>query len=323
MTTIPAWIAAMVARERPQEGNMLSSTRENALLFASIGTPASRRAHEAWRELQVKAEKGIGSQVMTITPELAEIILSANPDNRRLKTVKVMEIAQDIREGRFVLNGETIIISKCGYLNDGQNRLNAVIEAARAIKTYVAYGVDRGSRLTVDLGSQRTPGDFLQMQGFGNANEHAAIAHLLWQHQKFGEIPRSQMGTAYRPTKPHLTEFCLRHRTEIESALNAVPRANSSKLASYSVLCFAFLLINRASPNGPVRAFMEALSSGENLSANSAIYRTRERLLEEKRKGRIRKDEIIEIILRGWNAHRSGKRITKIQLSGQMPRIAG
>jgi hypothetical protein len=298
-------------------------TRVDDTLFASAGTIPARRAAEQWKEIQAASQRGAGSVVITITPELAEIILSANPDNRRIKTAKVMEIAQDIREGRFVLNGETIIISKDGYLNDGQNRLNAVIEAARSIKTYIAYGVARETRLTVDLGTARSPGDFLTMQGIANANDKAAITHLLWQFHKFGTIPRHQAGHAYRTTKPALTEFYIQHRDEVDSAIAATPQTNAAKLGSFSILAFAYLLIARVAPREDARAFMVALCSGENLAASSAIYKARERLLDEKRKGPIRKDDVLEIVLRGWNAYRAGNRAKKIQLSGQLPRIAG
>jgi len=294
-----------------------------AVLFTASESNATRKARETWQKILHRSKSEIGADIFTITPELAELMLRSNPDNRVLKPIKIGEISQDIREGRFILNGETIIISKCGRLNDGQNRLTAVVETGRPIKTFVAFGVPRDARLTVDTGTVRTTGDFLGMQGLTHANGRAHIAALLWQFSKSGAIAQTDMHAMSRPSKAQLLEFAKPFQSEIEMAIQAVPSTGAGKLASHSFLAFAAMIIAREAGMEDVSAFMTSLIKGENLSSSSAIYLTRERLLDEKRRGKMRKQDTLEVILRGWNAYRTKKRITKIQISGQLPRIAG
>lgn len=69
-------------------------------------------------------------ELVWMTPEMAYEILQANPLNRPIRVAKVNKIADDIRNGKWDDNGDTIRINiDTGDLIDGQHRLNAVFEA--------------------------------------------------------------------------------------------------------------------------------------------------------------------------------------------------
>lgn len=69
-------------------------------------------------------------EIMLVTPEQAYEWLANNPRNRAVRHKKVQAIAKDIREGKWVDNGDTIRLNiETGELLDGQHRLNAVFEA--------------------------------------------------------------------------------------------------------------------------------------------------------------------------------------------------
>ena len=95
-------------------------------LFTAAKTGNTRRA-SAWLEsrlAQMRA-KGLFSELVTITPEIAEMLLARNPDNRHRSPDVVNRYASDMRSGRWSLTGESLKISTDGLLNDGQPRIRA------------------------------------------------------------------------------------------------------------------------------------------------------------------------------------------------------
>ena len=71
----------------------------------------------------------IRSQVEMISPKLAQQMLAANTQNRPLRDAATDLMAKDMAEGRWHLNGESIIFSSDGVLTDGQHRLTAVVRS--------------------------------------------------------------------------------------------------------------------------------------------------------------------------------------------------
>lgn len=108
-------------------------------------------------------EKGPFARMLTITPDLADYILQKNENNRNISNPSVRKMADDIKNGDWQANGQSIIIDTEGRLNDGQHRLNAVLLAGKSIKTLVCFGVHRDTRLTVDVGKKRSVSDYLTM----------------------------------------------------------------------------------------------------------------------------------------------------------------
>ena len=56
--------------------------------------------------------KEIAVEVVTITPELAEDFLKMNTHNRRKDEDTINTYASSLRRGKWILNGEPIIISE-------------------------------------------------------------------------------------------------------------------------------------------------------------------------------------------------------------------
>ena len=84
-----------------------------------------------------------------INPGIANIMLSNNPHNRHLSERKIEQYARDMIEARWTFNGEPIIFGDTGELNDGQHRLQAVIQANLTQRFFVSFGLPRDSRITV------------------------------------------------------------------------------------------------------------------------------------------------------------------------------
>jgi hypothetical protein len=115
--------------------------------------------------------------VETITPAAAEAMLGTSAGNRRMKDAKVKSYARDMIAGRWVLNGETVIMSADGRLLDGHHRLRACVRANLPFQTLVVRGVDQRAATTVDMGASRTVADVLSFEGERNCNAMVSIVN--------------------------------------------------------------------------------------------------------------------------------------------------
>lgn len=85
------------------------------------------------------------ARVETVTPQQAAIWLSKNPNNRKSSPSRVDRLTQDMLNGTFVLNGESIILDDTGALMDGQHRLMAIIASGTDQKMVVVRGIPRST----------------------------------------------------------------------------------------------------------------------------------------------------------------------------------
>lgn len=117
---------------------------------------------------------------VSITPEIAEDMLSRNCDNNRKVRPRHVETLADImRRGLFYgLNGQTIVVDKNGTLLDGQHRLLAVVKSGTTQEFLVAT-VDNGAVAfkTLDGGSGRKVSDYVSG---GYKHETASIILMMY-----------------------------------------------------------------------------------------------------------------------------------------------
>lgn len=127
---------------------------------------------------------GMESWHVLLTPDLAAWLLDGNLDgNRRLSSREVDRIANDITEGRWKANGDTIKVNESGKLIDGQHRCHAVIQADIAVPTMIVFGVsdDRDTMATIDTTARpRSVRDIYEIATGKKAdNSHLAATNLL------------------------------------------------------------------------------------------------------------------------------------------------
>ena len=86
-----------------------------------------------------QAKTDVFSVTTLVTPKMAEALLSRNGGNRPViwtgPVRSVSAYAAAMSRGEWVLNGEPIIISSTGELNDGQHRLHAEMTGSDQLKS--------------------------------------------------------------------------------------------------------------------------------------------------------------------------------------------
>lgn len=115
------------------------------------------------------------TELRTITPVLAEYYLSKNTENRKLTNKNIDALVRVLRNGEWVVNGETIKFNVKGQLIDGQHRLWACVISGIPFKSLCVDEVSDLAFMTIDVGAKRTAADILSIGQVNNSNTMAAI----------------------------------------------------------------------------------------------------------------------------------------------------
>lgn len=278
--------------------------------IANAGQPPAGTIH--WLNQCVERGKSeVFSETVTVTPGLAAELLRRNENNRGVKQVKAGQYAADMRAGRWAFNGEAIIIANSGELNDGQHRMQAVIDANISLPFLFVFGVSRTSRETVDQGAARGAGDYLAMGGMSNATIVSTIARLVLSYERSG-------GQNIDTREVTNSEVVARARNDggvsksAHFASTTGRKANQYVAATVIGFChYVFEEIDGAD----AEYFLTQVCTGEGLNAGCAAIAVRERLLAL---GKSRQQKAA-VIFRGWNFHRRGMKVRTSSLPATMP----
>jgi len=258
----------------------------------------------------------IFAEVATITPSLAQHILESNYINRPVKLRHLSEISHDIAENRWEINGETVIISKTGKLNDGQHRLISCVDTMTSIQTLIAFGVSDASKFTVDMGKSRSAPDFMGMQGVKNVNNTATVCRLYDCYVKESFNRRGNW-----QTRTYLLDFYNAHAEEID---NAVLKSQAIIIRGFGVPSYAlaYLVLKKINPSA-CEQFFESLRDGAGLSRTSPILIARNHLLHSKDSSNLQGHHRAALIFMYWNAWRNNRSLSRaIHVPKSWPELA-
>jgi len=295
--------------------NLSEPARAEKKVRAMLPDPDAAAA--AWLDEQLRVGRiEIHTVTGYLTPSLARLLLARNPDNRRVSADVIEKYARDIVNNNWPFNGQTISISKDGFLNDGQHRCEAVLLAGESIRVVFVFGLDRETRFTVDQGKTRIAGDYLGMHGFTDPTALAAAASMLFQYRQYGRL---SFETRLRPTKGEVLAI-VASTPGLLDATTRVHKRGSHTVGGRSLLGFCLFAFAERAGVTAATEFMDSLTDGAGLPARSPILYVRNRLADMR--GRLNVNEKAELIFRGWNAHRRGQHPKVLPiLGGNLPEV--
>ena len=248
--------------------------------------------------------------VVNVTPEKARIWLqkmkNRKPNMKPMADPHVEKLAQEMRAGRWVLNGETIKFNSRGQLIDGQHRLYAVIKSECPIRSWVVFGIDDPDAFkTIDsLQLKRGANQILEMMGMKNTNCLAAIARRLVAWEKTQDKTRfSLLSTIARNvSQTDVIKYAEAHSDEIAAMVSLIrPSLPCKRCKAPSALMAALILCNRVD-DVTTYLFIEGLKTGANLKENSVVILLRERMLMPPRRvGPEWETEAMALTIKAWN----------------------
>lgn len=260
--------------------------------------------------------------IETITPALAADWLKSNAEyNRKERPRWVHELAASIKDGRWVINGESIVFDEDGFLIDGQHRLSAVVESGIPIRSVVVRDVSRDSFKTIDSGHRRTGADRLSFIGVPNATAHSCGIRGYLSSKKKGiiHIKEANYGTMGTKTVSdyEILEFYNNHNDlcdRVFSLINSLSHKFNLLSPSELYSMCLFLIIDKGHSEQKVFSFFSQVTTGRNVE-NETILTLRDKLIAHKTKlTTMSKDEKRNAIIKTWNAYVTGKTIKILRL---------
>jgi len=270
--------------------------------------------------LEVATE--VQTELMEVTPELAQIWLGRNTQNRRLKAAQIAAWAKEMLDGRWQVNGESIKLAGSLFdpsmLLDGQNRLHAILRAGVPVKTFVVYNLPVHTQLTMDSGSKRTASDNLTINGIKNASVVASVAAL---SIRFSEGYLNGYGSSVANSR--VAEWIEGHPEIAVSAAVASSfaiKADATKtLTAYTHWRFA-----QVDADAATNFWRDAAEKVGLIPGDPVLALTNRLATARRNKERVSPGAAVAATFRAWNARRQGQSLRTLSFNNvyeTFPRI--
>ena len=117
------------------------------------------------------------TEIVKISPELAEHYLRKNLLNRNVSYRLVDQYAHDMANNNWILNHQGIAFYDDGSIADGQHRLLAIVKSKKTVQMMVSIGVKKPAAVTIDNGRKRSMVDGIYIGGLSDwiKKRHVAL----------------------------------------------------------------------------------------------------------------------------------------------------
>lgn len=113
-------------------------------------------------------------EIIEMTPDMARDFLVNQRENRRIKKTNLNKLVNDLQNGNYQYNGDSIRFDRHGRMGDGQHRCKACMITGVTITVLVVRNLPDEAFPTIDKGVGRTIGDELKFTGAPNPSNLAA-----------------------------------------------------------------------------------------------------------------------------------------------------
>jgi hypothetical protein len=252
------------------------------------------------------------TEVRTITPELAKEILKRNAFNRKLTESHVRALSKEMRENRWVFDGQPIRFNGDGRLLDGQHRLNAIIDSGTTQDFLVVHGIKAEAFKVMDTGRNRNASDVFGLAGIDYASHIAAATKIVYT---YNETQRNTTkGTYSKVSSNELLSYYNQNPRISDCLLSIVPLYKEfGKVLSKSYLTGYMYLCSQKSVTD-AEDFFRKLCTGLDLSIESPIYILRKRMIRNAAsKEKLSFVEKNALLIKAWNHYRAGSKLKTLR----------
>lgn len=260
----------------------------------------------------------IKTEIIQITPALAQTMLDSNTHNRHIDDQRVYQYANAMKRGEWMLNGDSIVFSNSGVLLDGQHRLLAVIKSKRSIRTLVVRGVPDVAQETMDQNKKRSLNDMLKLRGEKNTATLASSLILVHAYATTGVLYSGAVHPTPSPQQlMHYLEKLTAEQKDLRNYQHPPYSTQLKELTTPSLSAALFYLFSLADEYD-AREFLRLLATGDGIGEGNPIYTCRSRLLAEARKpqGRIIPTVRAALTVKAWNAWQDGRTMHSLRWAG-------
>jgi|TARA_R110000744_G_C19210089_1_gene545944 hypothetical protein len=209
-------------------------------------------------------QTNLSVELTYVTPELAENYLRFNNKNRNVGLKNIEFLVSEMRNGRFIENGESIVFDKNGALKDGQHRLLSIVKSGKSYFIPVVRGVEPIAMATYDTGKNRSASDILSLNGFKDTNTLSAFILAISKYSKNKSKSKCNAGDgrSSKLTNQQVLEYCESNYhwlNKIINKLNPVYKKSNPKTISLTGMCLITYLVGGKEPSIEVYEFISHL----------------------------------------------------------------
>lgn len=273
-----------------------------------------------------KEEVVATAEIMEVSPALAQQWLDESKfDNRRLDDRMVDRITQDIKKGKWKLDGNAIRFDKKNDLLDGQHRLYSIIRAQKSVLSIVIRGLDTEAKDTIDTGKARTIADLLHFHGHINNSVLGGCCRLLIGYKKHEEdlMSWAQNTGKLRAMPTDIIATADGDKDVVLAVQSTISYAYCRQLLGGGTLAFCYYILRKSAYGDAyvVDTFFSALEKGDNLKADDPILILRNTLSIRDMKAYAIKGSTkmqayrVALVIKAWNAWRTNKKFQILRWS--------
>lgn len=254
---------------------------------------------------------------ITCTPEKASEWLSKfNTHNRPMKPRNVQSIANDIKAGRWIENGDTIGFDVTGKLVDGQHRLAAIALSGIPVNLIVVRGLPEESFQTKDTGARRTARDTLSVLGEKNTTSLASAVRFVHGYLT-GQY------SAWLKLDNQTSVEVLNNNPGIRDSVSFVVALNVRVVLRESIAAGCHYLFSQKDKE-LADWFFTRLKDGLGIGESDPVYLLRQRLISDRSASvNARSSQVAPYVIKAWNFTRKKQRVAvlKILATEQFPTV--
>lgn len=269
------------------------------------------------------------AEIMTITPDLAILMLERNPDYNRSRNDRIAaSYGREMKESRMMLTNQGIGFDTNGQLVDGQHRLMACVASGQSFESIVVFGLDPKAFMYVDTNYRRTAGHKVHIAGFPNGNNLAAAVRIvLLVEMSDISLRQSRAGGMYPKNRVHgeiphefIVDFLNENPGFVEMR-KWYQTYGRLRAISKSTLHAAHWMLHQKHPK-LANIFMEQLCLGESLNRSENVYRLREHLINlHASRERLSKTWQLVWMIDAFNDTRRGKTTKFVMTDRDFPKV--
>ena len=245
------------------------------------------------------------TEVRTITPVVATEMLKKNLNNRKVSEKHVNFLAQEMRNGNWLFDGQPLRFDENNVLIDGQHRLNAIIRSKTSQNILIITGLKKESFKVMDTGKNRNAADVLSINGEIYYAQISSCARFIIKLKGGNSAGGSRLSTT---SNTSIVEWLENNRIIVDHIRTSdkLKKEFSGVLSQTYIASFLFLFAEKDAIKS--QDFMRKLCTGLDLTEKDPILTLRKTLIKDKTsKASLPAKDKQALIIKGWNAYRLAK----------------
>lgn len=252
--------------------------------------------------------KDVHSDVVMVTPDLAEEWLSANDNYRNFVNANLQKLKSDLIAGLWSPTPDAIAFDKSGKLFNGQHRLRAIVESGIPAICLVTYKwpTDSNMNPSIDSGAKRNVSTHLSRCGFANASTIASIARTL------DKLRRGVSPNFGGNCSDAMVSIIFENSHELERIAGVARRVKDFAASATG----AWLWLAEKEGRETEAAYcVDVLSGDVEETSRHPFVQAKSWVLKERaklRQGRIPNEQQLRVIFSAWEKVKSGVRVSRL-----------